>query len=124
VLYHVGFLSRAGSVTREGLLPDYATGKLRAVFLVCRKRLKWACRHVRRRHHNTTDRIAIWAVRVPVRRMVRIRHGLYSINRPIPPENLTLLPLEMTLCLGDRVTGTTSNPPMASAGRGLSLRLG
>lgn len=81
-LFHVS--PRAYSVSRSGLNPAYATGKMQAVWLCTFRLIPWALDHVSRHHGLPVKRFYLLEVDVPRAWLVRRRFGIYTCSRPIP----------------------------------------
>ncbi len=80
-LYHV--TPYAYSCLRSGLLPHYARGAMKVVWLCDLAKLEWAIEHVAKNHEVPRNRLAVLAVQVSKKQVIQWRPGIYICRERI-----------------------------------------
>lgn len=81
-LYHVTPERNWFSILQIGLKKDSSMGRLKAVWLVSKTNLAWACTHVSARHSVSPGALVVFEVRVRRRHLKRskVRGAWYCVN--------------------------------------------
>ncbi len=82
-LFHITPRRNLQSIYKFGLLPCFARGVLRAVWLCSASRRRWAAVHVE--DQNWTSDIVVIRLILPRAWLRRFRRGIWHCSQPIPP---------------------------------------
>ena len=82
-LYHATLKSNLQSITHDGLLPEKAAGRRKAVWLHTKSKRGWAIAHTQQRHNATLDEIVIFEIEITRSRLTRRWRGLWTCETPI-----------------------------------------
>jgi hypothetical protein len=90
VFYHVTHRRNCASIDKLGLLPERATGKERAVWLVTKSLIIWALMHTAlKKGRGPLPQLVVYKVELPRSKVRRFSKGLYrtfDVVRPIGVE--------------------------------------
>lgn len=84
ILYHATPKRNLSSIQKHGLLPRYATGEIKGVWLHTESRKPWAILHIIKRHNlHAFDDVVLLKVKIPRSRLTRRWRGLWTTDTPI-----------------------------------------
>src|SRR5262249_42317115 len=84
ILYHVTPRRNMASINRHGLLPEKATGRQEATWLVSRSQIVWAIAHTAtKRDKAPITKLVVLRVEVPRSRVRRFRRGIWRSFEPL-----------------------------------------
>jgi hypothetical protein len=84
-VFHVTPMCNLPGIRKRGLIPDLATGKRKAVYVVDEKAVSWAIAHVADRHGMKVNRLVIISLDIDENDLRRLGvPGVFYVERFIP----------------------------------------